>query len=463
MLILVGLYFIPPIMFSSFPSTFDWTIWMNNNQPGQKTDSRRIHPRPRRRSRGTNNEGPVEMDDSTLAPEIPPPPRKSDDCELTTTHIMGPPTTAAGWSVEQYAVLGTCPTVRTVKCPRKLAWENETKNTFGKAKGVGRALVLYMLHGWEKESEKSGSTVNEWTNFAFFLQFGMLSNGVSTELFDGVDYVFARTKHSASAVTTCSHHDNVRFVWVPTGPCDLCSHYRVLTWLGFDAQNVASWPYKSVIFMNSGVRGPFLHENSSSWIDIVSMAGQNYRSLLRENDASFRTVHATAMSWEVKMHAQSYFLAVPASALAIVHGIYGRGACGGSDEECVHLAEIPMATHLVDGDGGGLTRGLQEAPFSVYIALQNFTYRRGMMRRAAERAYIGRPGAVNPCFEYTDPCQGIFVKFGGRVWRDRKVHAATRKALSHLTMLMEAQNTRQPQVDLRPLLASCKFFRNPNQ
>ena len=386
---------------------------------------------------------------------------------------------------DPYSRLADCPLIQKVECQTSspvLTTEGPVAAgngiPFGPRKRKGRALVLYMMHLWSGEHRLA-----EWGNFGFFWEFGVLADGQETELFDGVDYVFYRISKSNTDVEMCSEHGNVKFLWVPPGPCDLCGHARVLRFLGYDNETsgIDSWPYKSVVFMNSGVRGPFLHKKSSSWVDLVSVGRTDDMTFATEVEdgfgeggprtpngrqqsfdltdfTRFRTVWAVSLnlggvggdshsSLNLKPHAQSYFLVIPAGILAEYYARFdascGRGLVGfvfssikdisarfeemvitKRKEGCIEKAEIRTLSIALENN------------FDVYFSLLQTSIYNASGVDAWERLSQQRHlpiSTFNPTVVYNDPCKALFVKFGGDVMKEGSLPKKTMKAVNRLT------------------------------
>ena len=222
----------------------------------------------------------------------------------------------------------TCPPRPSIRCSRR----------------VGRALVLYMLPSALRDSDMA-----EFTNLHFFLDYGVFGPTERTELFEGVDYVFHRMSKDVQQATLVRSKDNVRLVYVPVGPCDLCAHARVLHML-FGANPAHSWktPYSYFVLMNAGTRGPFQHAADPHWIDVVAMSGRSRVGDL-QHEQLVTSVFLCGMHGH---HPQSYMLGFTAPVLAVSAGRFSEG-CKAFAHASLHekficslWAEVPLGDDL---------------------------------------------------------------------------------------------------------------------
>jgi hypothetical protein len=317
----------------------------------------------------------------------------------------------------------------------------------------------------------------EWDNFDFFLRHAVFRANVSTTLFDGVDYVFIRLGGGgANASAVCSAAGNVRTVLVPAGPCDLCAHARALKLLGVTA---APGPpaYSHVVMLNSGVRGPFFTASAAAdgaeatWLDVAAAAGTARWQA--------RTVAAPLIGFQFLPHPQTYFLSVPAAALATLAPLFAR-TCGGTKDACIREGEVQVGHFLfetgfaVHSFGQRYTlRGLRDAarvlgplvgrgaampPAGGDVAADTsmWAHLKALLQHAPAPATAGERAArrasaevhlynvwsrdihhSNPATEWTDPCRNLFVKLGGVAWRERFIRPDVIAAVRRLTLAQE--------------------------
>jgi hypothetical protein len=276
-----------------------------------------------------------------------------------------------------------------------------------------KALVLYMV-----TMANEYDAMIEWDNFNFFMHNGLFAAGFKTGFFDGVDYIFIKTRAGTDPddVRFCFVDHNIRTVLVPPGPCDLCAYARVLAALeapGGDA-DTSVLQYSHFVLINSGARGPFMAPNEGPWIDVVAAAGT------RQYQA--RTVSAALISHEKAFHPQSYFVSLPAAAMALAQREFLK-TCHHPDDKgyCIDFGETAMG-------GLYLRHGFSVYSFGQGLRFKNLT--------DVEDWTDGDPSVltVNPTMRWSDPCASIFTKFGGLVWRLRLFPVATLRAVRMLTM-----------------------------
>jgi hypothetical protein len=179
------------------------------------------------------------------------------------------------------------------------------------------------------------------------------------------------------------------------GPCDLCSYARVITMLGIANIDKA---YSAVVMLNSGTRGP-LGAGSEIWLDVIGLR------IPKSNYSPF--VVSVSISFEVQFHPQSYFLMTPLSAFRdILYPLYNE-SCLGTKLQCILQSEIPAG------------QALMEAGFSFFSLSQ----RAAVTGPDEMEALEVQQGKRNPTMGWLDPCDSVFVKYGGEVWRERMIPA----------------------------------------
>ena len=333
---------------------------------------------------------------------------------------------------------------------------------------------------------------------------------------------------------------NVRFFWVPAVSCDLCAHWHVMNTLGigggvnteqqhastFSPLTYAPKPrlipvgvgskqvmvdYKSVVLMNSGVRGPFVngvmeggHDQGlgereptwvPSWIDQVSMGedievwNRNFRRPMfgRFDADTFETLSVAALSRMMRFHAQTYFLVAPKSLVALLHQLQARGCDGGGGmssskggpkQACINVVELETISGLHVHQQGNSQKRFRKPPTHKFYSLSlNDTYRyprsipeensgwewiMAITKPVIQREIIKDPkklGTDNPTLYHVDPCRAIFMKFGGNVFP--RIPDSTLNAAYHLTA---AQRTfpSLPSSDAVKMLRSRRSIRRYN-
>eukprot|EP00455_Lapot_gusevi_P031808 TRINITY_DN34656_c0_g1_i1.p1 TRINITY_DN34656_c0_g1~~TRINITY_DN34656_c0_g1_i1.p1 ORF type:complete len:180 (+),score=8.07 TRINITY_DN34656_c0_g1_i1:26-541(+) len=126
-------------------------------------------------------------------------------------------------------------------------------------KRLRRALVIYMLQ------TKDVREMNvEMQDFNFFMTSAVFGEHDRTEMFEGVDYMAClesvpRHLGEVAAPTVIAEKGNIKLMWVPAGPSDLCAHGRVIAYLGGVKAN-----YSFIALLNGGSRGPFQAANDAA-------------------------------------------------------------------------------------------------------------------------------------------------------------------------------------------------------
>jgi hypothetical protein len=351
-----------------------------------------------------------------------------------------------------------------------------------------RALVLYML-----TSKLEYQAQQEWDNFAFFLRHGVLERGAATALFDGADYVFYQQSKFITAPQLCGRHENVWTALVPMGPCDLCQHAAVVRLLDeqltgrlnashFDADIVAlaaakkvgddarahlfGWQkkarrqadmrrqeaeraavpifggafterYSQIVMLNSGVRGPFIsNARGASWLDVVASGGGGGGAWAPD------TVTAAMASFELRAHPQSYFLSVPGPALRLVMDLF-EATCYHDKGWCIENGETAVAelcfNHSLKVHSMG--QNMTWASFHDVAAdaertggFEKMPVLAGQTLGNSYMAWAKKFGHWNPTREWSNPCDALFVKFGGIVWAIELIRPSLVRAVRGLSL-----------------------------
>lgn len=332
----------------------------------------------------------------------------------------------------------------------------EKRQTVRCTKRMGNALVLYMLPR-ELTTAEDGPLLHEVENLKYFFEYGVMAENASTAVFDAVDYVFLRMRpehlggHVAD-VRVFLQRGNVRFVWVPDGPCDLCAHARVISSL-FGGVTGLRRRYVYVVAANAGVRGPFQHEEDAEWIDAFAMAGQSRLTLLGgPNIHGFgaHPVSAVHVSTQIRFHPQSFFVGFPQSAYDVMYRAYAIG-CRHDKEYCIRAAEVGLGDEL-------LTHGIPVYSFAKNITIRNhldvaayklafrewsllmppnITFHTVVTSTKTQQAAIvsfdkPRP-PENPCVWESDVCSSMFAKYGGTY--KRLLPVTVKSSIVNLTRL----------------------------
>ena len=252
----------------------------------------------------------------------------------------------------------------------------------------------------------------EAANWQHFMQFGLHPPDVGTQLYDGIDYVFVRssTEIVGHKTEACHEAANIRLLTLEQVPCDLCAYARVMGHLGYQANFshhvplYEVWPYKTVVFMNTGVRGPLIAPGSSHWMDVLGMSGQRQRPLLYKDELEFKTIGAASISWEAQLHAQSYFLVIPLAAQEYYFTSFSKACHAKFKQQCIGDVEVHTIIALRNLGHG----------FKWFSFLQNVTVEDAGTPEELRRNH-GYP-LYNPTHAYSDPCRVPFIKFGGVSW-----------------------------------------------
>ena len=264
-----------------------------------------------------------------------------------------------------------------------------------------KLLVLYM------HTNSKGYTIStEYDNMRIFLANAVLAPNVSTKLYSSVDYVFTRISDEVVVPTVVSRtRDNVWFVHVPQKgtPCDLCAHGIVVDLLGIDLLA----EYDSVLYMNSGGRGPYTHCDEH-WMDIVTMAGSPSLPLLPDGsiDAQYRPSIAVGYQWIWGGYMESWFVMVPRPAFGIVKELW-RNACAKGFSNCIHQAEMKLRDRI---EG--------ELNMPTYSTCQGTLMSAAVDYSSVSRAFTSS-WRTRLTGRWAEPCKCIFIKFGGSTFRNR--------------------------------------------
>jgi len=310
------------------------------------------------------------------------------------------------------------------------------------AKGsqLRRALVIYMLHTRDSIQD----TYPELNNFKYFQEYAVYGPNESTEMFEGVDYVFTRMVprnmgiEGASSVRMCAEQDNVKLLWLPDGPCDLCGHHRVIEFLG-GADRVAE-RYSYVVYFNAGIRGPFQHADDPAWIDVFAMSGHS-----EWTTASKAVLTGPAASCEQSVHLQSYAVGLPSSILPYADRFLNQCL---PKLECVRHGEVAIGREAI----GSRTAWL-------HVLSRNLTIT--SMHEAGVYCALHKqhfPAHYNPIGSEMDMCSAVFLKYGGNFFdsvpdavasqiAQLTIHQSSKRRLgghSTLSTMVEAAGGRCP-------------------
>ena len=301
---------------------------------------------------------------------------------------------------------------------------------------LGRALVVYALPALnvavtrsgmpEREKRAISEDSPEVINWLYFKEFGIHAPGASTELFAGVDYVFYRMNLQAPGVELVARRENIRLMWVPASNCDLCSHSRIVNWLG-GADNVTR-VYSYFMFLNAGVRGPFQHERDPHWIDLFAMSGRA-RVTKHELQRASPGMTAVFLSNELAFHPQTFAFGVSAAGLSDLISRYSSACSSGVGYfpkwHCIFNAELGAGKYLL------------QRRFFIHAIGHNITVTAESAAPSHESCRRLRTGNTeNMCRHMYDLCYAMFAKFGGDCL---EAHAHQLIAEIHQLMMKQPQ------------------------
>lgn len=269
-----------------------------------------------------------------------------------------------------------------------------------------KLLVLYM------HTYSTGYNIKtEYDNMRLFLANAVLAPDTPTKLYSAVDYVFTRISEQVDAPTIISKpRANVWFVHVPekTTPCDLCAHGVVVKLLGINLHT----DYDSVVYMNSGARGPYIQCNEH-WMDVVTMVGNPLLPLLPDGsiDEKYRPVTAGyhALLWGGNL--ESWFIMAPRPAFGIVTELW-REACVSHFTDCIYHAEVPLRKRVES-----------ELSMSTYAMCQATLLNGAIDSASIESAFTSSWLTEKITGQWSEPCKCIFIKFGGSTFRNKGFRA----------------------------------------
>ena len=271
-----------------------------------------------------------------------------------------------------------------------------------------KLLVLYM-----HTNSKEYSIETEYDNMRLFLANAVLAPNTTTKLYSSVDYVFTRISEEVDVPTIVAHpRHNVWFVHVAEKgtPCDLCAHGLVVKLLRI---NLLA-DYDSVLYMNSGARGPYIHSDEH-WMDIVTMAGNPLLPLLPDGsvDHKYRPVTGASHLWIIQGFPgfmESWFVLAPRTAFGIITELW-KEACADGFGHCIMEAEMKLRER-VEGELGMSTYALCQGV--LLDVASDIT----MIAKAFNN--IWRTTVVD---RWSEPCKCIFIKFGGSSFREKQLRA----------------------------------------
>ncbi|CUG88328.1 membrane-associated protein, putative [Bodo saltans] len=303
-------------------------------------------------------------------------------------------------------------------------------------KRLGRALVIYML-----QTKYVRDMAVELNSFDFFMNVGVFGEHESTEMFEGVDYVFTRMMPphlgKVSAPTIIAEKGNIKLMWVPEGPCDLCAHGRVIAYLG--GVDAVKANYSFIALLNGGSRGPFQAANDAAWIDVMAVGGQATWS-----EATPPIMVGPTVSSQGSVHVQTYCIGLHTARLTQYFPFLTQ--CDNSaagKARCINGGEIPAGIEWLRGGGW------------IHSLSANDTLRTPDDAAALAQARQ-KIKFLEPTHAHLDLCSALFAKFGGTFTKN--VRARTAAHAAQLILLYPLNRTLSGRVLLRELLGSGRFL-----
>ncbi|CUG91555.1 membrane-associated protein, putative [Bodo saltans] len=303
-------------------------------------------------------------------------------------------------------------------------------------KRLRRALVIYML-----QTKDVRDMSVEMQNFNYFMNFGVFGEHERTEMFEGVDYVFTRMmpRHlgKVAAPTVIAEKGNIKLMWVPQGPCDLCAHGRVIAHLG--GVDAVRAKYSFIALLNGGARGPFQAANDAAWIDVMAIGGQATWS-----EATPPIMVGPTVSTQMSVHVQTYCIGLHSAHLAQYY-LRLTNCSDATDGKflCIRHGEVPAGIEWLRGGGW------------IHTLAANVTLRSpvDVERLAGARR---QRGFFEPGHEYYDLCSALFAKFGGTF--TNHVRSRTAAHAAQLIGFQPVNRSLSGRVLLRELLGRCRFL-----
>ncbi|CUG92174.1 membrane-associated protein, putative [Bodo saltans] len=303
-------------------------------------------------------------------------------------------------------------------------------------KRLKRALVIYML-----QTKNVRNMAVELHSFDFFMNVGVFAEHESTEMFDGVDYVFTRMMPphlgKVAAPTIIAKKGNIKLMWVPSGPCDLCAHGRVITYLG--GVDAVKANYSFIALLNGGSRGPFQAANDAAWIDVMAVGGQATWSA-----ATPPIMVGPTVNTRHSVHVQTFCIGLHTVRLSEYYPFLTH--CNNSaegKEMCILGGEVPAGIDWLRGGGWIHSLSTNETLRTVDDAEALVQTRK-------------RLGFAEPGHRHYDLCSALFAKFGGTF--TNRVRERTAAHAAQLILLNPADRALSGRVLLKELLSSGRFL-----
>jgi hypothetical protein len=297
-----------------------------------------------------------------------------------------------------------------------------------------RALVSYCLHDAKRPKDQP-----EWRNMLHFFFAGI---GFSHIHFSHVDYLIlirGRCK-DAAIVETLSlslYEGSVNIICVPTKQAvmDLRMHQICIEkFLAHTSQHLDD--YERIVFLNSGTRGPFYptledyvlvgQREIPSWLDRVGCARyasskisgiEPFTKIVIGASMSNQQTASSRLRKQHAIHLQSFFISASPKPMQLLLNRY----------------RTPITDWVLHGEILG-SRELIENKYVLFSTTQETTN----INHAAEPQ---NPG----CFEI-DLHKALFVKLGGKIYRDGLLHKSMKPKADAVTNVL-LNNTKSEQYE----------------
>lgn len=257
----------------------------------------------------------------------------------------------------------------------------------GQTGAINRSLVI-VVHGGKTGYDYA----QEWSNLDYFMR-----NGMSDA---GTDYVFVLP--SLEAEWWPARYRNlsgrVSFIRAPRAcPCDLCAHALALKGMeGLETD------YTTIVFFNTGARGPYPIGGGAGWMD--RLRGYTHNGMAVSN----------TIVWEGRCYVPSYFIAMPSCVVSYVRDMWHE-TCheGGNMDDCAMRGEFTLL------------------PFLNWLGVPVHITSRNLTIYSEKDCADNEPDPVpwflwgrrtNPDFWPVDLNRSMFLKYGGGLYRRRFVH-----------------------------------------
>ena len=259
-------------------------------------------------------------------------------------------------------------------------------------------VLYYCLYLSPKDSAHDISL----QNLNFFLKYGVFDN-------NGVDYVFIIPNGSAAINVTFPNYGNVEIRHIQNYHSDISNFYSQL--------QRDDDEHEYFIFMNVGVRGPFLSLNNSKW----------HHELISRMESSLML--GTSFSCEVKLHLQSHFLMMNRYGVQLAKKTWNE--CFEkkmTHRDVIEECEVGLSTEFI-------RNGHKFASMERKYRNLDLVKMAGAWRVDYNRLcdHVGNPIKM----EEIEPFEVMFVKYGGQIYRENLIHKKTISNVEDCEKIME--------------------------